>query len=125
MVVDVVTCGAGCRFCDGGWIGSDGPPSGIARTTVRDPVVVGGRWTMVIGTSAERLSELAFLFWNCGGNGPGLVTTMAGIHLVGTLAVRFETATGGVRLEGALVTCDPETGRASAIEPVRRPWPAT
>ena len=30
---------------------------------------------------------------------------------------------GGVRLEGALVTCDPETGRASAIEPVRAPWP--
>ena len=34
-------------------------------------------------------------------------------------------ASGGVRLEGMLVTCDPETGRASAIEPVRAPWPAT
>ena len=32
---------------------------------------------------------------------------------------------GGVRLEGALVTCDPATGRATAIEPVRAPWPAT
>ena len=41
------------------------------------------------------------------------------------MPVRFETATGGVRLEGALVTCDPATGRASAIEPVRVPWPAT
>lgn len=40
------------------------------------------------------------------------------------MPVRFETATGGVRLEGALVTCDPATGRASAIEPVRVPWPA-
>ena len=39
------------------------------------------------------------------------------------MPVRFETASGGVRLEGALVTCDPETGRASAIEPVRIPWP--
>lgn len=37
--------------------------------------------------------------------------------------VRFEVAEGGVRLEGALVTCDPVTGRASAIEPVRVVWP--
>ncbi|HET7514673.1 MAG TPA: TIGR00282 family metallophosphoesterase [Gaiella sp.] len=41
------------------------------------------------------------------------------------MPVRFETASDGVRLEGALVTCDPETGRASAIESVRVPWPAT
>ena len=41
------------------------------------------------------------------------------------MPVRFETATGGVRLEGAVVTFDPATGRASAIEPVRVPWPAT
>ena len=39
------------------------------------------------------------------------------------MPVRFETASAGVRLEGALVTCDPATGRASAIEPVRVPWP--
>jgi metallophosphoesterase (TIGR00282 family) len=39
------------------------------------------------------------------------------------MPVRFETASAGVRLEGALVTCDPETGRATAIEPVRVPWP--
>ena len=39
------------------------------------------------------------------------------------MPVRFETATTGVRLEGAVVTCDPATGRASAIEPVRVPWP--
>ncbi len=41
------------------------------------------------------------------------------------MPVRFETASDGVRLEGALVTCDRATGRASAIEPVRVPWPAT
>ncbi len=41
------------------------------------------------------------------------------------MPVRFETANDGVRLEGALVTCNPATGRASAIEPVRVPWPAT
>jgi 2',3'-cyclic-nucleotide 2'-phosphodiesterase len=39
------------------------------------------------------------------------------------MPVRFETASAGVRLEGALVTCDPATGRASAIESVRVPWP--
>jgi len=34
------------------------------------------------------------------------------------MPVRFETAEGGVRIEGALVDCD-ESGRATAIEPVR------
>lgn len=34
------------------------------------------------------------------------------------LPVRFETAEGGVRIEGALVECD-ASGRATAIEPVR------
>jgi calcineurin-like phosphoesterase len=35
------------------------------------------------------------------------------------MPVRFETAHGGVRLEGALVECDAATGLATAIEPVR------
>jgi len=35
------------------------------------------------------------------------------------MPVRFETAQGGVRIEGALVECDAETGKASSIEPVR------
>lgn len=39
------------------------------------------------------------------------------------MPVRFETALGGVRLEGALVTCDATTGRATAIERVRLVWP--
>jgi metallophosphoesterase (TIGR00282 family) len=39
------------------------------------------------------------------------------------MPVRFETAAGGVRLEGALVTCDEATGRATMIEPVRVDWP--
>jgi metallophosphoesterase (TIGR00282 family) len=37
------------------------------------------------------------------------------------LPVRFATAQGGVRIEGALVDCDPESGRATAIEAVRVP----
>ena len=39
------------------------------------------------------------------------------------MPVRFEVADGGVRIEGVLVDCDPATGRATAIEPVRVPWP--
>ncbi len=38
------------------------------------------------------------------------------------MPVRFETAAGGVRIEGALVECD-STGRATAIEPVRVDYP--
>ncbi len=38
------------------------------------------------------------------------------------MPVRFETAEGGVRIEGALVECD-ETGRATAIEPIRVDYP--
>jgi metallophosphoesterase (TIGR00282 family) len=38
------------------------------------------------------------------------------------MPVRFETAEGGIRIEGALVECD-EDGRASAIEAVRVEYP--
>jgi 2',3'-cyclic-nucleotide 2'-phosphodiesterase len=38
------------------------------------------------------------------------------------LPVRFETAEGGVQIEGALIECD-ESGRATAIAPVRVPYP--
>ena len=38
------------------------------------------------------------------------------------MPVRFETAEGGVQIEGALVECD-ASGRATAIEPLRVPFP--
>jgi metallophosphoesterase (TIGR00282 family) len=38
------------------------------------------------------------------------------------MPVRFETAEGGVRIEGALIDCD-DAGRARAIEPVRVGFP--
>jgi metallophosphoesterase (TIGR00282 family) len=38
------------------------------------------------------------------------------------MPVRFETAEGGVRIEGALIECD-ASGRATAIEPVRVDFP--
>ena len=37
------------------------------------------------------------------------------------LPVRFETAQGGVRIEGAVVECDAATGKASSIEALRVP----
>ena len=39
------------------------------------------------------------------------------------MPVRFEVAADGVRIEGALVECDVASGRATAIRPVRVPWP--
>jgi metallophosphoesterase (TIGR00282 family) len=38
------------------------------------------------------------------------------------LPIRFETAEGGVRIEGALIECD-TSGRATAIEAIRVPYP--
>ncbi len=37
--------------------------------------------------------------------------------------VRFETAQGGVRLEAVLLTCEPASGRATAIDALRVEWP--
>jgi metallophosphoesterase (TIGR00282 family) len=52
----------------------------------------------------------------------GVKTNLA-VHRMRTgLPVRFETAEGGVRIEGALIECD-ESGRATAIEPIRVPYP--
>jgi len=53
----------------------------------------------------------------------GVETALAIRRMRTGMPVRFETASAGVRLEGAVVTCDRETGRATAIEPVRVPWP--
>jgi metallophosphoesterase (TIGR00282 family) len=51
------------------------------------------------------------------------VKAEAAIHRMRTgMPVRFDTAEGGVRIEGALVECD-ESGRATAIEPVRVDYP--
>ena len=45
------------------------------------------------------------------------------IHRMRTgMPVRFEPAEGDVRIEGALIDCD-ASGRATAIEPVRVPYP--
>ena len=96
-----------------------------------------GRVTAVLGThthvqtsDARVLAGGTAALTDVGMTGPhdsviGVTSELAIRRMRTGMPVRFETATGGVRLEGALVTCDPATGRASAIEPVRVPWPAT
>jgi len=45
------------------------------------------------------------------------------VHRMRTgMPVRFEVAEGGVRIEGAVIDCD-GSGRATAIEPIRRSFP--
>jgi calcineurin-like phosphoesterase len=45
------------------------------------------------------------------------------IHRMRTgLPVRFQTAEGGVRIEGVVIECD-EAGRARSIERLSRPYP--
>ncbi len=96
-----------------------------------------GRVTAVLGTHTHVQTSDARVqpggtaaLTDVGMTGPhdsviGVASELAIRRMRPGMPVRFETATGGVRLEGALVTCDPATGRASAIEPVRVPWPAT
>ena len=96
-----------------------------------------GRVTAVLGTHTHVQTSDARVqpggtaaLTDVGMTGPhdsviGVTSELAIRRMRTGMPVRFETATGGVRLEGALVTCDPATGRASAIEPVRVPWPAT
>jgi len=52
----------------------------------------------------------------------GVKTDLAIRRMRTGMPVRFETADGGVRIEGALIECD-ESGRARAIEAVRVPYP--
>ena len=94
-----------------------------------------GRVTAVLGThthvqtaDARVLPGGTAAITDVGMTGPhdsviGVQTELAIRRMRTGMPVRFETASTGVRLEGAVITCDPATGRASAIEPVRVPWP--
>jgi 2',3'-cyclic-nucleotide 2'-phosphodiesterase len=94
-----------------------------------------GRVTAVLGTHTHvQTSDARVLpggtaaLTDVGMTGPhdsviGVQTELAIRRMRTGMPVRFETASSGVRLEGALITCDPGTGRASAIEPVRVQWP--
>jgi 2',3'-cyclic-nucleotide 2'-phosphodiesterase len=90
-----------------------------------------GRVTAVVGTHTHvQTSDAAVLpkgtafITDAGMTGPhdsviGVEADLAIRRMRTGLPVRFETAQGGVRIEGALIECDAETGKASSIEAVR------
>jgi len=94
-----------------------------------------GRVTAVVGThthvqtaDARVLPRGTAFLTDAGMTGPhdsviGVEVELAVRRMRTGMPVRFETAQGDVRIEGAVVDCDAKTGRASAIEPVRIPYP--
>ena len=90
-----------------------------------------GRVTAVVGThthvqtsDATVLPKGTAFITDAGMTGPhdsviGVEAELAIRRMRTGLPVRFETAQGGVRIEGALVECDSSTGKASSIEAVR------
>ena len=93
-----------------------------------------GRATAVIGTHTHVQTADARIqaggtaaITDAGMTGPhdsviGVKAELATQRMRTGMPVRFEVASGGVRIEGALITCDPATGRATAITAVRVPW---
>lgn len=94
-----------------------------------------GRVTAVVGThthvqtsDARLLPRGTAFITDAGMTGPhdsviGVEAELAIRRMRTGLPVRFETAQGGVRIEGALIECDSKTGKASSIEAVRVPFP--
>jgi metallophosphoesterase (TIGR00282 family) len=92
-----------------------------------------GRVTAVVGThthvqtsDATVLPKGTAFITDAGMTGPhdsviGVEADLAIRRMRTGLPVRFETAQGGVRIEGALIECDAESGKASSIEAVRVP----
>jgi metallophosphoesterase (TIGR00282 family) len=90
-----------------------------------------GRVTAVVGThthvqtsDASLLPRGTAFITDAGMTGPhesviGVEADLAIKRMRTGLPVRFATAQGGVRIEGALVDCDADSGRATAIEAVR------
>jgi 2',3'-cyclic-nucleotide 2'-phosphodiesterase len=90
-----------------------------------------GRVTAVIGTHTHvqtadprLLSKGTAFITDAGMTGPhdsviGVEAELAIRRMRTGMPVRFATAQGDIRIEGVLVDCDPETGRATAIESVR------
>jgi metallophosphoesterase (TIGR00282 family) len=92
-----------------------------------------GRVTAVVGThthvqtsDATVLPKGTAFITDAGMTGPhdsviGVEAELAIRRMRTGLPVRFETAQGGVRIEGAVIDCDAETGKASSIEAIRLP----
>ncbi len=94
-----------------------------------------GKVTAVVGThthvqtSDARVLPLGTAFvTDAGMTGPhdsviGVEADLAIRRMRTGLPVRFETAQGRVQIEGVLIECDAETGRAGAVSSVRIPHP--
>ena len=92
-----------------------------------------GRVTAVVGThthvqtsDATVLPKGTAFITDAGMTGPhdsviGVEAELAIRRMRTGLPVRFETAQGGVRIEGAVVECDAASGKASSIEALRVP----
>jgi hypothetical protein len=92
-----------------------------------------GRVTAVVGThthvqtsDARVLAKGTAFMTDAGMTGPhesviGVEAELAIRRMRTGMPVRFETAQGDVRIEGALIACDAESGRATSIEAVRVP----
>ena len=90
-----------------------------------------GRVTAVVGThthvqtsDATVLPKGTAFITDAGMTGPhdsviGVEAELAIRRMRTGLPVRFETAQGGVRIEGAVVECDAASGKASSIEAIR------
>jgi metallophosphoesterase (TIGR00282 family) len=90
-----------------------------------------GRVTAVIGThthvqTADARIQLGgtAAITDAGMTGPhdsviGVEADLAIQRMRTGIPVRFKPATGGVRIEGVVLDCDPATGHATAIEPLR------
>ena len=94
-----------------------------------------GRVTAVVGThthvqtsDAHVLPRGTAFITDAGMTGPhdsviGVESELAIRRMRTGLPVRFTTAQGGVRIEGAVVECDEATGRSSSITSLRVPFP--
>jgi hypothetical protein len=94
-----------------------------------------GRVTAVIGThthvqtsDAHVLPQGTAFITDAGMTGPhdsviGVESELAIRRMRTGLPVRFTTAQGGVRIEGAVIDCDTETGRSSSITALRVSFP--
>lgn len=94
-----------------------------------------GRVTAVIGTHTHVQTADARVqpggtaaITDAGMTGPhdsviGVKAELATQRMRTGMPVRFEVADGGIRIEGVLVECDAATGKATAIRPLRVPWP--
>jgi metallophosphoesterase (TIGR00282 family) len=94
-----------------------------------------GKVTAVVGThthvqtsDAHVLPGGTAFITDTGMTGPhdsviGVESELAIRRLRTGLPVRFETAQGGVRIEGAVIDCDAETGLSSSITALRIPFP--